>query len=513
MKKSKYRCVFSAVLFSWTAVTAVPSRAETVLRVCDDVKEPLSLNPYQVFTEKEFTLMKQVMEGLVRVDSNGKIAPCLAESWERVDPLRMRFHLRKGVKFHDGEPFDSRSVKFSLEKYVAPETKFPGVGFLGTIAGVNVVDDLTVDVLTKMPDGLLLNRLAVFSILVPSRYYSKVGDDGFARHPVGTGPFQFEKWEKDDCIILIANKDYWMAGFPKVDRLVFYFRPFEEQYRMLLNGKIDLMTEFPGNRTIQAMENKGTNIIKRNSFWTVGAMFNIDRPPLSSLRVRKALNMALNKEDLIKEEDMNNGRPIATFTMKGEEGHNPDLIPYEFNPEKARRLLKEAGVKTPIVLKAHVREQGSQVAKDIAAQLKNTLDITLDFHVFPDADVIRALHSEEWDIGIAGLPDPMCSSYFISSIFLYSKSPFSITHSAVFDQKLEAMMTTLDDKERARLGRELDAYVYDQALGLFTFQRIKTYGANERLKFIPSITGVQYFYNASLLSKPPAGPKKAVWVE
>jgi peptide/nickel transport system substrate-binding protein len=491
-----------------SASAAGPSVAETVLRICDDVKDPSSLDPYQVFTEKEHTILQQILEGLVRFDPDGKLEPCLAESWERVDPLRMRFHLRRGVKFHNGEVLDSRAVKFSLEKYINPQTKYPGFGFISTISGVEVVDDHTVDVMTAIPDGLLLNRLAAWIHIVPPDTFLRVGDDGFAQHPVGTGPFKFEEWKKGDRIILSANKEYWMPGFPKVDKLVFLFREFDTQFEMLKAGKIDLMTECPGTRTIWVMDNPGTSIIKRNTFWTVGAMMNINKPPLSDVRVRKAMNMALNKSEMLQYEALNNGTSLATFTMKGEEGHNSALVPYEFNLEKARRLLEEAGVKTPLVLKTSVREQGVRVAGAIRAQLKD-IGIELDLHVFSDAEMIQKLQSESWDLGIAGLPDPMCSSFFISSILLYSKSPFSITRSPEFDHKLEAMMTVLDDKERARLGRELDAYVYNEVLGLFTVQKVKTYGVNERLRFIPSVTGMSHFYKAYFLKKP-IRPKKAV---
>lgn len=504
---------FAMIFFLGFAMLPIFSSAETVMRVCDDVKDPEGLNPLHVFSEKAHVIIQQVNEALVKFDPSGKLEPDLAERWERVGPTTMRFFLRQGLTFHNGEPFNSAAVKFSIEKYIDPATKFPGFGFVSTISSVTVIDDHTVDVITFIPDGLLLNRLAAFCHIVPPLYYAQVGEDGFNVHPVGTGPFKFEKWEKGDRIVLVANKAYWMKGFPKLDQLEFLFRPFETQYKMLLERKIDLMTEFPGSRTMQAMENTGTTVIKRNTFWTVGGAFNIDKPPLSDPRVRKALNMAINKDEMIHYEGMGNGQPIATFSMNGEEGFNPALIPYEYNPAKARQLLKEAGIKTPIVLKTSVREQGVRVAGVIAAQLRNNLDVNLEVHPFADADVVKALHSEDWDLAIAGLPDPMCNSFFISSVFLYSKSPFSITHSAVFDQKLETMMTTLDDKERALLGRELESYIYDQALGLFTFQRIKTYGANERLKFTPSITGEHYFYNASILSKPPAGPKKAVWVE
>jgi len=500
-----------AILLGWTVAPASPSRAETVLRICDDVADPATLDPQKEFTEKNHTLVQQIYEGLVQFSPDGKLEPCLAESWERVGPLRMRFHLRKGVKFHNGEPFTAEAVRWTMDRYLNPATGFPGFGFLGSIDKAEVVDDYTVDILTKFPDGLLLNRLAAFIVISPPAY-AKQKEGILSESPVGTGPFKFEKWEKGDRIVLVANKDYWMSGFPKVSRLVFLFRPFETQFKMLLDGKIDLMTEYPGTRTIQAMENKGTSIVKRNSFWTVGAAINISKPPLSDVRVRRAMNMALDVDEIIHYESLNNGKPIATFTMKGEEGHNASLAPYGLNREKAKKLLAEAGVSTPIVLKTLVREQGARVSGAIKAQLEENLGIKLDIHVFPDAEVIKALHSEEWDLTIAGLPDPMCHSFFIGSILLYSKSPFAITRSSEFDQKLEAMMTVLDDKERDRLGRELDAYVYNQALGLFTFQRIKTYGVNERLKFIPSVTGMHYFYKAYFMSKPPS-PKKAVWVE
>jgi peptide/nickel transport system substrate-binding protein len=221
--------------------------------------------------------------------------------------------------------------------------------------------------------------------------------------------------------------------------------------------------------------------------------------------------MALDRDEIIHYESLNNGKPIATMSMRGEEGHNASLIPYEFNPAKARQLLSDAGVKPPLVLKTLVREQGARVAGAIKAQLEENIDVKLDVHVFADADVIKALQSEEWDLAIAGLPDTWGSMFFLSSIFLYSRSPFSLTHSPDFDKKLEAMMMILDDKERDLYGKELDSYIYNQALGLFTFQRIKTYGVNERLRFIPSVTGVHYFFRA-YFSTPPT-QKKAVRIE
>src|SRR5262245_5351662 len=108
------------LLLAALLLSAGPSAAETTVVVCDDVQAPASLDPYRVFSEKVHTLLQQVLEGLVRFAPDGSLEPALATRWERVDPLTVRFHLRQGVRFHDGTPFDAESVKFSLERYVEP---------------------------------------------------------------------------------------------------------------------------------------------------------------------------------------------------------------------------------------------------------------------------------------------------------------------------------------------------------------------------------------------------------
>src|ERR1051326_7323724 len=153
----------------------------SILRVCDDIKDPPNLDPFQVFSEKTHTIIQQALEGLVRLNTDGKLEPALAESWERIDEKTIRFHLRKNVLFHNGEMFDAKAVKFSLEHYVDPETKYPGFGFVSTIARVSILDDHTIDIITHIPDGLILNRLAAFCQIVPPLYYQKVGPEIFGK--------------------------------------------------------------------------------------------------------------------------------------------------------------------------------------------------------------------------------------------------------------------------------------------------------------------------------------------
>src|SRR3989344_5745585 len=162
------------------------------LVVCDDVMPPLTLDPHKEFAEKNHILLQQIYEGLVRFDAEGRIEPALAVSWTRIDALRMRFKLREGVRFHNGDPFTANSVRFTVERYLDPKTGFPALGFISSLDRAEVVDELTVDLITHYPDGLLLNRLAGFILIVPEEHVRKAGDTALNDAPVGTGPFVFD---------------------------------------------------------------------------------------------------------------------------------------------------------------------------------------------------------------------------------------------------------------------------------------------------------------------------------
>ncbi|HEX7008883.1 MAG TPA: ABC transporter substrate-binding protein, partial [Phycisphaeraceae bacterium] len=291
--------------------------------------------------------------------------------------------------------------------------------------------------------------------------------------------------------------------------LVFRFAPAQEQVKLLLAGEVDLVTELPGTMTTSVEASSQARVAKQRTFWTVGATMNTDSGALSDVRVRRALNLAIDREALVRYDIRGNGSALATLTMPGEEGHAPDLEPYPHDPDAARRLLEQAGVEMPLVLKALVRAQAQRTALIIKAQLEK-IGVQLDIQaVYSDAEVIRGLQSEAWDIAIAGLPDPMCHSFFIQSILLFSKSPFSLQNDPEFDRRLMEVVQTLDDAQRARLGRELDHYVYEQALSLFTYQKIKTYGARLGVEFTPYISGMPYFFDARIVPRPEAAAATA----
>ena len=182
---------FSLAVGLLAAPTALAVGRFDTLVVADDVADPATLDPGKEFVEKNYTLLQQIFDPLVRFDADGRIEPALATDWRWLDPKTVEFKLRSGVRFHDGEAFDAECVRSSLLRYLDPKTGFPGAGFLASIEGVEVVDRHTVRIRTYFPDGILLNRLAGFVLILPSRYVAEHDEAHLSSHPIGTGAFRF----------------------------------------------------------------------------------------------------------------------------------------------------------------------------------------------------------------------------------------------------------------------------------------------------------------------------------
>jgi peptide/nickel transport system substrate-binding protein len=480
------------------ALWAFPAAAEPTidrhetLVVSDDVADPATLDPPKQFVEKNYTLLQQMFEGLARIDNEGRIQPALATAWVWVDDKTLELKLRKGVVFHNGEPFGAQAVRFSIERYLDPKTGFPAVGYLHSIEKVLVVDPYTVRIRTKAPDGILMNWLAALVLISPPGYFAERGEAYAAEHPVGTGPFRFMEWNRGKQIVMAGNERYWAPGRPRFKRLIFRFLPPEEQVAALLKGQIDIVTEVPGTYTFDVVKSRVARVMKKLSFYTVGGSINISTGPLSDLRVRQALNLAINREELIRYDLLNNGRPLATLTMPGEIGHNPHLKPYPYDPQRARQLLKEAGYPDGVRLKVIIKYQTERSAQILAKQLER-VGIRLEVHKSPDATLSQDIQKGDWDFTFGGCPDPLAHSFFVQSIFLYSHSPFSIMRSPEYDHLLDRMVATLDPGEQQRIGMEVDRYIYEQSLSPFTYQKIRIYGVNRGVEFEPSVTGMPYF--------------------
>ncbi len=492
MKAASLLCISSLLMLCFPLEAYA---ATDTLIVADDVSDPATLDPQKQFLEKNHTICQQVFDGLLRFDPDGRVEPALAISWTWLDPLTVRFKLRPEVKFHNGEPFSAQAVKFSIDRYLDEKTGFPARGYIDSIMRVDIVDPLTVDIVTAYPDGLLLNRLAAFILISPPEYLKTVGEEYFATHPVGTGAFVFSEWMKGREITLNANPSYWMPGHPKIQKLVFKFLPVSKQLSAIQSGEINLITNLPGTQTRAVMENPRAAVMKKYAFRTVAVFLNFSSGPLRDVNVRKALNHALDRGELIRYDLMGNGLPIATLSMKGETGHNAKLSPYSFDLAKAKELLHKAGHENGLTLSVLAKRNTERTVKIIASQLEK-VGISLRAKFVTESASPDEFKNGKYDMAIADIPDPMCHVFFIEAMGLSSQSPYSLGKDAFIDNKLHEIASTIDSVGQQEKSEKFDAYVYENALGLFTYQKATTLATSKNLHFTPYVTGMPYFFGA-----------------
>lgn len=286
-----------------------------------------------------------IIESLLRVDSDGNIHPHLAHKYEVVAPNKIRFFLRKDVKFHDGTDFNAKAVKATFDRAITQPARWKAL--FGPIEACDQIDDYTVDISTKVPYGPLLASTAmVYCGIVSPAAVEKYGQD-YGRHPVGTGPFKFKSWASKDAITLVRNDDYW-GEKANLDEVVFKVIP-EAGARMmaLRTGDIDVAMQPPPSELAIFKKDKKFTVNETMGMRIIYAGFHNEMFPTDDVRVRQALSMAVNVPAIL--ENIMEGSALlpkgylapAVFGFK-DMGLDKR---YGYNPEKAKALLAEAGWK------------------------------------------------------------------------------------------------------------------------------------------------------------------------
>ncbi len=345
------------------------------------------LDPADVTDGESISRMDNIFEGLVEYESGStEIKPCLAESWDiSEDGTEITFHLRKGVKFHDGTDFNADAVVFSFERQYNPEHPYHQYGewaywgyMFSDIDRMEKIDDYTVKLVLSEPNASIMTSLAMFTVCIVSPTNAeKYKEDAF-RYPCGTGPFKFVEWVKDDHITLVANEDYWRER-PKIDKLIFKVIPDPSARLLALEvGEIHGM-EYPNpadferikaNSNLVLLSEPGMNIgymAMNTGYGYVDANKNgvkdDDEPlektpgyfePLTKKEVRQAINMAIDKEAIVRDIYMGTASVAKNGMPPFMLGYNDEIEDYPYAPEKAKELLAEAGYPDGFEVTLHV---------------------------------------------------------------------------------------------------------------------------------------------------------------
>lgn len=373
-----------SVLVLGTTMLALAQEKVLVFGSSGDVSR---LDPGDVTDGESISRMDNIFEGLVEYEAGStEIKPCLAESWDvSEDGKEIVFHLRKGVKFHDGTDFNADAVVFSFERQYNPEHPYHQYGewaywsyMFSDIDRVEKIDDYTVKLILSEPNASIMTSLAMFTVCIVSPANAeKYGEDAF-KYPCGTGPFKFVEWVKDDHITLEANENYWRER-PKIDKLIFRVIPDPSARLLSLEvGEIHGM-EYPNpadfdrikaNPDLVLMSEPGMNIgfmAMNTGYGYVDANQNgvkdPDEPlektpgyfePLTKKEVRQAINMAIDKEAIVRDIYMGTASVAKNGMPPFMLGYNDEIEDYPYDPVRAKELLAEAGYPDGFEVTLHV---------------------------------------------------------------------------------------------------------------------------------------------------------------
>ncbi|HVF18601.1 MAG TPA: ABC transporter substrate-binding protein, partial [Steroidobacteraceae bacterium] len=318
---------------------------------------PASLgNPYRGNGRPGTLIWYALFDALTQLDERGELAPALASSWELVAPTRWRFQLRAGVRFADGTPFDAHAAAAVMHWLGSTAGRSTVIGNeLRGVTAAHALSELVLDIETRDPDPILPKRM-VGALMVEPRAWSRLGPDGFALQPIGTGPFLLQNWDqRTRRVHAVANTHSWRRT-AHFTRLEFVELPESAaRTQALLSQDVDIsLVEI---EELDRLEARGYNVIAAPAMSVMSLGFVTERAtpsPLQDVRVRQALNLAVDRETmartLLRGYGRGAGQPAASMSF----GHDPELPPYQYDPQRARALLIEAGYPNGFAFNADV---------------------------------------------------------------------------------------------------------------------------------------------------------------
>lgn len=353
MKRSSMILALAAAVVLAAGLTSAagePRRGGT-LRIA--VMSVTTLDPIMTANDPDYAVISQMFNSLVRIGKDGEVIPDLAVSWENPDDQTWIFKIRRGVQWHDGNRIfpEGRSrdvtaedIRYTYELIMKPETKSPFAGALASVASMEVPDPYTLVIRTKYPDPFLLDTIRLAGIgIVPKEAYESLGPAGFARSPVGSGPFEFVEWMPDDHVTLRRNEDYWKT--PYLDRVEFRIIPDLTVATLALEaGDVDAVLAVPPEDVARLKKDSRFQVYRSSLGFYRGLGFNVQRAPFDDVRVRKALAMAVNIDAAVANVFGDNAMRAYGQVGPTLVGHDPalkELWPYD--PAGAARLLEQAG--------------------------------------------------------------------------------------------------------------------------------------------------------------------------
>jgi len=456
--------------------------------------DALTMDPHDFRHRETETILRNMFDGLVTRAPDGRIVPELAVSWERSSDTEWVFYLRDGVTWHDGTPFTADDVVFTVERTVK-EGRIAGLtsprkGLLDPVTDAVAVDRLTVKLITAVPFAALPSFLP-HTLIAAQHYVEAVGDAQVAERPMGTGPFRFVRWDKGQQVVM-ERYDAYYGGSPDippvgpavVDRVIFRVLP-ETSTRIaaLRAGDIHIATRIPVDLIPEVEADPNLTVMSVRGTRSAFVEMNVNRPPFDDVRVRRAVNYAIDVDRIVEFVLGGLATPIPTIMSPDSPFYAP-LTPYGYDPDKARALLAAAGYGAGFSVTLDCQAHFQDVALVIAEMLR---DVGIDAKVqvwewgLLQAELLagrRMMHLGDWGNSTLEPNDIM-----IPKLVTKERGNFSGYSSRVLESLIHlAERVTVDPEVRRVAYHIAQDVIYHDAPMAFLWVAQESYGVNRRVR-------------------------------
>ncbi|WP_209124042.1 ABC transporter substrate-binding protein [Alkalihalobacillus sp. BA299] len=435
-----------------------------------------------------------------RDNETGEIKPELVDTYENIDETTWEFKLKEGVLFHNGDPLTTEDVKYSLER-VAYDDGLRDHANYRQIKEVEIIDELNFKIITHNPEPALLNRISrIGSGILPAKYIEENGFDHFLANPVGTGPYQFVEWVRDDRIVFEPFEDYFEGKVDTWEKVVFRVIP-ENSTRVneLLTGGVDIAVNVPPSEWERVDANDGTSMKSETSNRTLMLFLrSTEGYPTSDVRVRQAIDYAIDNKAIT--ENVLNGAGTTTLTRvaPGNFGFHEDLYgKYNYDLEKAKALLEEAGYPDGFEMTLHSPRgrylQDAQVAEMVGGMLAAVgIKVNIDFLEWSNFVEMRAAKTNK-DAYMLGLGNSMFDAD--NALDWYRSARFegeTDYKNEEVDRLLAEAVQNMDIEEREQQYKQIQEILVEEVPHIILHQESINIGISDRINYTPTMDEMLY---------------------
>ncbi len=490
---------------SASAASGTSSNDSTTLTLAINA-DILTTDPQALNNSTTTSVLYNVFSNLVKYDDAGEIVMDLAESYELLeDQVTWEFKIREDAVFHDGTPVTAEDVAWSLTRVMTDESSSDYMNF-SPLAEAVAVDDYTVHVVSDDPYPIMLQLLCKGGAAVlPKAYFEENGEEAWLANPIGSGPYQLTEYVKDDHVTLVPFADYYGEQNPDWEEVIFRVVP-ESSTRVgeLIAGNVDAVNMVIPTEWERVNGNEGTAVVNGPSTRVYQLALKTDKGPTADLRVRQAIDLAIDDQTIVDTILQGAGTPMLTRVPSGVNGCNEDLVgKYNYDPERAKELLAEAGYPDGFSMKIEAPTgrytMDAEISQAIVAMLSQ-VGITVDLQLLESSaysNVFSAHSAEDGFMTCFGLGFFDASYGMIGYFGVNTSGESNWNNQEYIDMYYEAEFN-MNEEERTQLFQEMQQMVADEVPYAIICQIDNSYGVKDSITMTPRLDDV---WNLSTIRK------------